>query len=132
MYYFDLVLLFASCMIVWMLVWCFMNYVQLVHTTTKNLNQSQITSHCIDRVGLGLYLLKRGLEREEEQLLGPRVAAVADGIGRWSATTMALLETGNTWPGDDDVRAREEEKVWASASGENEGERELPWAWLKR
>ena len=52
-----------------------------------------------------LYLLKRGLEREKEQLLGPRAAAVIGGIGRWLATTMALLETGNTWPGDGDVRA---------------------------
>ena len=87
-----------------------------------------MTSHCIDRVGLGLYLLKRGLEREEEQLLGPRAAVVTGGVGRWPTTTTALLETGSTWPGDGDARAREEEKVQASVSGENEGERELPWA----
>jgi len=72
------------------------------------------------------------LEREEEQLLGPRVATVTGGIRRWPATTMALPKTGNTWPGDDDVRAREEEKVHAIVSGENEGERVLLRAWVKR
>ena len=66
------------------------------------------------------------MEREEEQQIGPRAAAVTGSIGRWSATTMALLEISNTWPGDDDVRAQEEEKVRALASSENEGERELP------
>ena len=66
------------------------------------------------------------MEREEEQLLGPRAAAVTGGIRRWTATTTALLETGSMWPGDGDARAREEEKVRASVSGENEGERELP------
>ena len=65
------------------------------------------------------------MEREEEQLLGPRVAAVIGGVGRWPATTIAMLETDSTRPGDSDTRAREEEKVRASASGENEGEREL-------
>ena len=65
------------------------------------------------------------MEREEEQLLGPRAAVVTGGIGRWPTTTTALPETGSTRPGDGDVRAREEEKVRASASGENEGEREL-------
>ena len=75
------------------------------------MNPSQITSHCIYRVGLGLYLLKRGLEREEEQLLGPRAAAVTAGVRRWPATTMAVPETGSMRPGDDDAWAREEEKV---------------------
>ena len=96
---------------------------RLVHNTTKNMNPSQITSHCIDRVGLGLYLLKQGLEREEEQPLGPRATTVTGGVGRWLATTMALLEIDNTWPGNGDARAREEEKVRASVLGENEGER---------
>jgi len=72
------------------------------------------------------------LEREEEQLLRPRAAAVTGGVGRWSTTITALSETGSMWPGDDDARAREEEKVWMSVLGENEGERELPWAWVKR
>ena len=72
------------------------------------------------------------MEREEEQLLGPRAAAVTGGIGRWSATTTALQKTGSTWPGDGDARALEEEKVRESASGENEGERELPRAEVKR
>ena len=66
------------------------------------------------------------MEREEEQLLGPRAIAVTGGVGRWPTTTMAVPETGSMWPGDDDTRAREEEKVRASVSGENEGERELP------
>ena len=68
------------------------------------------------------------MEREEEQLLGPRAAVVTGGVGRWSATTMALPETGSTWPGAGDTWAREKEKVWVSAAGENERERELPWA----
>ena len=68
------------------------------------------------------------MEREEEQLLRPRAAAVTGGVGRWPSTTMALPETGSTRPGDDDAWAREEEKVRASALGESEGERELPWA----
>ena len=72
------------------------------------------------------------MEREEDQLLRPRAAAVTGGVGRWSSTTMALPETDSMRPGNDDVRAREEEKVWASALGESEGERELPWAWVKR
>ena len=72
------------------------------------------------------------MEREEEQLLGPRAAVVTGGVGRWSATTMALPETGSTRPGDGNVQAREKEKVWVSVSGENEGERKLPWAWIKR
>ena len=79
-----------------------------------------------------LHLLKQGLEREEEQLLGPRAAAVTGGVGRWPATTTTLLETGSMWPSNGNAWAREEEKVQASASGENEGERELPWAWVKR
>ena len=69
------------------------------------------------------------MEREEEQLLGPRVASVTGGVGRWPATITALSETSNMrLDDDDDVRAREEEKVRASASGENEGDRELLWA----
>jgi len=68
------------------------------------------------------------LEREEEQLLRPRAAAVIGGVGRWPATTIAMLETDSTRPGDSDTRAREEEKVQASGSGENEGEKELLWA----
>ena len=55
----------------------------------------------------------------------PRAAAVTGGVGRWTATTTALSETGSTWLGDGDVQAREEEKVRASVLGENEGEREL-------
>ena len=68
------------------------------------------------------------MEREEEQLLGPRAVAVIGDVGRWPATTTALPETGSTRPGDDDTRAREEEMVWALTSSENEGERELPRA----
>ena len=72
------------------------------------------------------------MERDEEQLLGPRAAAVTSGVGRWPATTMALPETSSTWPGNGDMRAREEEKVHAIVSGENEGERVLLRAWVKR
>ena len=72
------------------------------------------------------------MEREEEQQIGPRAAAVTGSIGRWSATTTALLKTSSMWLGDGDARALEEEKVRASASGENEGERELLRAWVKR
>ena len=68
------------------------------------------------------------MEREEEQLLGPRAAAVTSSVGRWPTTTTALPKIGSTWPGDGDAWAQEEEKVRASASDENEGERELPRA----
>ena len=62
----------------------------------------------------------------------PRVAAVTGSVGRWPTTTTALPKIGSMRPGDGNAWAREEEKVRASTSSENEGERELLWAWVKR
>ena len=100
----------------------------LAHSTTKNPNPSQKHSHCIDRVGLGFYLLKQGLERSGKKLLKPGAVAAVSDIEGGLAAAVALPETINAWPSDgDDTGAREERGAGIGVGGKREGKK-LLWA----
>ena len=103
----------------------------LAHSTTKNPNPSQKHSHCIDRVGLGFYLLKRGLERREKKLLRPGAVAVISNIEGGLAAAAALPETSNARPNNGDgVGTRGEREARASTLGVREREgKELLRTW---
>ena len=98
----------------------------LVHSTTKNPNPSQKHSHCIDRVGLGFYLLKRGLKRRGKKLLGPGAVAAVSDIEGGLAAAVALSETGNARPSDGDgVGVRGERGAGVGVGGKREGKKLL-------
>ena len=58
-----------------------------------------------------IHLLKRGLEREEEQLLGPRVVVAISDVEGDLVAIATQPESDKVWPSDDDDAVREEREA---------------------
>jgi hypothetical protein len=64
-------------------------FLQFDHITTRKPNPPQKTPHCIDRVGLGLYLLKSRNREMREEAARPGAVTVDGGV-----EVMAIKQCG--------------------------------------